>query len=291
MRRRRLERDRDLHRVRGRSRRAADRRRGGRHGQRARSSLLVADARRSRRAARGAVVPPAGRRRAGRADAFDLGRPRLSGRRPRTCVPEGRGARELRQRDGRGRAGGTPAPGADGGHHRGVGAVPRDRLAPASPAPRRSPRARVPVGPRGQGPRHRPGSPGDADERARRDAPRRPRSRRSLLRAVRDRRVSRRRRRAAPLPRGHRRGRARDRHPAFRSDHGRRRDPGGVLDRPRTGHAAGGRPGHRARRRPAHPGRRDDVREPGAPPRGRGVPRRCGRSRRRRSDRARPPGR
>ena len=173
----------------------------------------------------------------------------------------------LRQRDGRGGARRAPAPRADRGHHRRAGALARDRLAPAVARSRRergcSCACRA-AATRTSTPSGRPWGP---DERARSRAASRPRPRRSLLRPVRDRRLSRGRRGAAPRPRGGRRGRRRGRHPAFRPDHGRRRDPGGVLGRRSSG-ARGLRTSWPPCARPAlrHPGRRDDLREPGAPP-------------------------
>ena len=87
VRRRRQQRDRDVHRVRGRARRPADRRRGRRARLAARRALLVAHAGPAGDPARRAQLPAPGRGRSGRRHAFDLGRPRLPGRRSRARVP------------------------------------------------------------------------------------------------------------------------------------------------------------------------------------------------------------
>ena len=83
LRRRRLQRDRHLPRVRRRRRRAADRLRGRRRRRRDRPARGEHHRRRARRAARHPVLRAAGRGRPDDRDALDLGRPGLPGRRAR----------------------------------------------------------------------------------------------------------------------------------------------------------------------------------------------------------------
>ena len=81
---RRQQRDRDLRRLHRRPGRAPDWRRGRWRADRARTSRRALRRRQHRRAAGHAHVRPAGRGGEHRADAFDLGRPRLRGRRVRS---------------------------------------------------------------------------------------------------------------------------------------------------------------------------------------------------------------
>ena len=92
--------------------------------------------RRSCTASRSYVL--ARRARPGDGVALDLGRPRLPGHRAGAGVPQGRGPRGVRGRDGRRRARGVPPPVPAGGDHPGARVVAR-------PGPRRArgPRARA----------------------------------------------------------------------------------------------------------------------------------------------------
>ena len=74
-----------------------DRRRGGRAGARDRPPRGLAVGRIARRAARQPDLPAAGCERPDPRDPFDLGRARLSGRRPRACVSEGHRPRRVRR--------------------------------------------------------------------------------------------------------------------------------------------------------------------------------------------------
>ena len=104
VRRRRLQRDRDLPRVPGRRRRGAPRGRGGRRGRRDGAPRGVAEPRRARRAARHLLVPAAERRGPGHRAALDLRGPRLPRRGPGAQLPARLGARAVRERHRRGGA-------------------------------------------------------------------------------------------------------------------------------------------------------------------------------------------
>ena len=101
LRRRRLERDRDVRRLHRRRRRAADRGRGG--------GRCIARGRPHRRAARLALVDPRRRGRPDRRRALDLGRARLPGRRSRARVPPRHRPRRVPPVHRRGGPGGVPA--------------------------------------------------------------------------------------------------------------------------------------------------------------------------------------
>ena len=126
-------------------------------GPRDRQARGVAVGRIARRAARQPHLPAAGRERPDHRDALDLGRPRLSRRRPGACVPEGHRPRRIRRHHRRRGAGGVPPPLPHRGHHPGARVEPCGRPrdeARADDAARPAP-ARQPVRPRRQGHRHR----------------------------------------------------------------------------------------------------------------------------------------
>ncbi len=125
VRRRRQQRDGHLPRLRRRPVGPADRRRGGRRRARQRASRGEPAARLARRAARQPHVHPAGRQRADHRDAFDLGRPRLSGRRSRARMAEGHRPRGVRRRDRRRGARGLPRLLPHRRHHPGARVEPR----------------------------------------------------------------------------------------------------------------------------------------------------------------------
>ena len=135
LRRRRLQRDGHLPSVPRARERAPDRRRGGGRGHRHRPPLGVADRRPPRRAARQPHLPAAGRRRPDHRDALDLGRPRLSGRRPRARVAEGQRPRRVRVDHRRRGARRVPRVLPHRGHH--PGARVRRTRSPTRPSSRR----------------------------------------------------------------------------------------------------------------------------------------------------------
>ena len=122
-------------------------------------------------------------------------------------------------------------------------------------------------------------------------AARRPRSRRQGLPALRDRRLPRGRCGAAARACRGRCRRDRGRHPAFRSDHGRRGDPGGVSRRARARRPSARRARDDRRRGDRRADLRDDVREHRQAPGARVVLRGCRGRRRCRPDRPRSSGR
>ena len=141
LRRRRLERDGPVSRVRPRQRRRALRRRGGGRGPRHRPARRDADAGPRRRAARRAVVRAVRRRGPDRRGALDLGRPRLPGRRARALVSQGDRPRALPVGHRRGGARRLQAAGAHRGDPRGARELARHRGA-AARSRRACPRAR-----------------------------------------------------------------------------------------------------------------------------------------------------
>ena len=90
--------------------------------------LRLDDRRRARRAARQPHLSAAGRRRPDPRGPLDLGRPRLSGRRPRAFLAEGHRPRHLRLGDRQGSARRLPAVHEARGHHPGAGAGARAGL-------------------------------------------------------------------------------------------------------------------------------------------------------------------
>ena len=153
LRRRRQQRDGDLRRLRRRCVRETDRRRGGRTRHPSRPARGAIRRRQLRRAARHAQLRAPGRRRQHRADAFDLGRPRLRRGRSRACLAARHRTRRVRVDWRRRGAGGLSAAGAGRRDPAGAGVVACDRLRlPARPGdgPGGHP-ARQPVGPRRQG--------------------------------------------------------------------------------------------------------------------------------------------
>ena len=106
---------------------APDRRRSGRAGARDRPPCGLAVGRIARRAARQPDLPAAGCERPDPRDPFDLGRARLSGRRPGACAPEGHRSRRVRRHHRRRGAGGVPSPLPHRGHHSGARVEPCGR--------------------------------------------------------------------------------------------------------------------------------------------------------------------
>ena len=134
LRRRRLQRDRHLRALRRRRGRRAHRRRGRRRGARARPPRRAAHRRRApRRAARIAVGRAAGRDGPDPRGALDLGRPGLSGQRPRARPPARHRARALPRGQRRRGPGDLPARHAPGGDHPRAGDRARAALRAGSP--------------------------------------------------------------------------------------------------------------------------------------------------------------
>src|SRR5205085_2196982 len=121
----------------------------------ARRALLLPHARGAGSAPRRALLPVAGRERPDRGNALDLRRARLSGRRAGAQLPQGRRARGIRLRDRRRRARGLLRARAHGGDPPRAGAGARDRVAPPQAPAGGKLGARLPLGPRRQGPRDR----------------------------------------------------------------------------------------------------------------------------------------
>src|SRR5262249_50865766 len=156
LRRRRQQRDRDLRRVRRRSRRPADWCRGRRRGDRARPPRGTIRRRQRRRAAGDAHVRAAGRRWEHRADAFDFGGARLCGRRARARVAARARPRRVRARIRRGGARGVPDAGEAGRDPAGarIGARRRPRDGARARARAGGADSRQPVGAGRQGRSH-----------------------------------------------------------------------------------------------------------------------------------------